>query len=212
MSFPASVGFYESDAEPLPSSRPVPSTANKYKQPEYPKGIPQLLRKGKATYAVGTGPLADDTDWTAISFAVLKEECAKRNMPASGTTMVLRESLTNYREPEPSDPVLDMSQVVGRGKSVSGEKRKRMWEEAPSRVYSDQLAKIKKESICLLEMSDVSGSHKFGGPAIEFRVTNDNVVGSTYRVQISKIPSCDCPAKVCPLDLSSKYLCSADSM
>ena len=47
---------------------------------EYPPELQsqRLLRKGKGTFAVGCGPLPDDTDWTEIPYAVLKEECAIR--------------------------------------------------------------------------------------------------------------------------------------
>lgn len=50
-----------------------------YKGPEYPPELTRLLRKGKATYAIGTGPLPDDTDWSKIKYAVLKEECGYRD-------------------------------------------------------------------------------------------------------------------------------------
>lgn len=50
-----------------------------YKGPEYPPELTRLLRKGKATYAIGTGPLSDDTDWSKIKYAVLKEECGYRD-------------------------------------------------------------------------------------------------------------------------------------
>ncbi|KAK9771303.1 putative SWIM-type domain-containing protein [Seiridium cardinale] len=181
---------------PSPSyNAPSSSMPRSYKQPEYPQGLPRLLRKGKATYAVGTGPLPDDIDWSKIPFAVLKEECGKRDMPTSGTAKVLRESLTNYKEPEDLPPSMDVSRVVGKTKSDSGEKRKRNWVDAPDRVYHNKLDVIKKETTCILGFRESLGELAFGGPSIEFRVASDRTQSSLYRVSISKVPDCDCPSK-----------------
>jgi hypothetical protein len=49
------------DVAPEPSVEEAPKK-KKPKVAEYPSDIPRLLRKGKSTFAVGTGPLPDDTD------------------------------------------------------------------------------------------------------------------------------------------------------
>ncbi|KAK6214482.1 hypothetical protein LQW54_004390 [Pestalotiopsis sp. IQ-011] len=166
-----------------------------YKGPEYPPELTRLLRKGKATYAIGTGPLPDDTDWSKIKYAVLKEECGYRDISASGTVETLRQVLTNYKEPEKLPPAEDISNVVGKGKSTSGEKRKKKWLEGPDHAYHKKMEVIKQEAICLISLRDSSGEQKFGGQSIEFLVVNNRNDGSEYHVSISKMPNCDCPAK-----------------
>jgi hypothetical protein len=127
---------------------------------------------------------------------VLKEECTKRDIPASGTVAALRDVLTKYREPAPFTPGLDMSDITGKGKSATGEKRKKKWEESPPQTYSRNVAKSNSETICIIGMRDNSGSQKFAGPSIEFRVVGDRLDATPYHVTISMMPKCDCPSQV----------------
>lgn len=94
-----------------------------------------------------------------------------------------------------------MSNIVGKGKSASGEKRKKKWLEGPDHAYHKKMEVIKHEAICLISLRDSAGEQKFGGQSIEFLVVNDRNDGSEYHVSISKMPNCDCPAKVMPRTL-----------
>lgn len=89
-----------------------------------------------------------------------------------------------------------MSNIAGKGKSASGEKRKKKWLEGPDHAYHKKMEVIKQEAICLIGLRDSAGEHKFGGQSIEFHVANDRNDGTSYRVSISMMPNCNCPAKV----------------
>ncbi|KAH9909156.1 hypothetical protein F4778DRAFT_215871 [Xylariomycetidae sp. FL2044] len=183
------------------TSRPK---AKKSKKPvAYPPDIPRLLRKGKGTYPVGCGPLPDDTDWTTISFPGLKEQCLMRDIPNGAAKQVLIDALTNYEEPDDT-VVLESLDVVGKGKSASGEKRVTRYLDAPTDTYRRQLAKVQTEKICIVNMADNSEFVKTGGPSIQFTVASG--YAGSYRVRISKFPECDCPFKKYQSDPICKHI------
>ncbi|KAF2997282.1 hypothetical protein E8E14_005973 [Neopestalotiopsis sp. 37M] len=158
---------------------------------EYPPELQsqRLLRKGKGTFAVGCGPLPDDTDWSEVPHKVLKEECSVREMPTGGAAQMLKDALTNYKAPESLPPAEDVSNIVGKGKSADGEKRKKKWQDGPDYTYYKKLDDVKNDPICLISLRENGEEHKFGGPSIEFKVANGKSNNEEYRVNICKMPT-----------------------
>jgi hypothetical protein len=89
-----------------------------------------------------------------------------------------------------------VSNIVGKGKSADGEKRKKKWQDGPDYTYYKKLDDVKNDPICLISLRENGEEHKFGGPSIEFKVANGKSNNEEYRVNICKMPTCSCPSGV----------------
>ncbi|KAJ9154960.1 hypothetical protein NKR23_g2155 [Pleurostoma richardsiae] len=162
---------------------------------EYPPGIPRLTKYGRGTFGINTGPRPDDTDWSNIKFDVLKEECRIRGLDATGSSKVLIGKLTKFRDS--GGPLMAVSaidpgarDVVGKGKSESGEKRKRDWRSYRDDKFNRLLEKVTSERMYIVDQHFHCDD---AGPTMTFYFTGSSE--DLYHVTIGSLPKCDCPAQ-----------------
>ena len=134
----ANSGSDSPNASQPPTSRlPTPNPSQAGKGVEYLAGIHRVTRVGRRTYGINTGPLPNDTDWSSISFPVLKAECDLRGLSKLGKKEELIGKLTNYQENDLPEPInIPASQkVVGKGVDHNGHRRARPWREYGDEGY-----------------------------------------------------------------------------
>ncbi|OHE98797.1 SAP domain-containing protein [Colletotrichum orchidophilum] len=184
---------YSQDGEPQSQSQVYTKSAPKFaskKSPflKYPAGIQRLTRRGLCTYGINTGPVPDDTDWTKLTVAMLREQLVMREMPDHGKKAVLVERLENLETYKPEAVAIRDAPddkpfgPISRNASSNGEKR--FFVDMGDQSHISAVKKAMKEDMFVIKQSDdfdggVSISVHGGGP-------------DTYGVTIGSRTSCTC--------------------